>query len=129
MPVPAREFSQQVKAAAAEAGFDLAGIAGVGEFPELEYFPAWIAEGRGGEMAYLQARDEQGSLKRASLRSVAPWARSVIVCAMNYNTAYPYSTQYHDRARGWISRYAWANEDYHDSLLRRLKTVEAKLHD
>jgi len=125
--VPAREFSQQVKAAAVEAGFDLAGIAGVGEFPELEYFPAWIAEGRGGEMAYLHARDEQGSLKRASLRSVALWARSVVVCALNYNTAQPYSTQVNDSDRGWISRYAWSRRDYHNVVLQKLKQVEARI--
>jgi len=125
--VPAREISHQVKTAAAEAGFDSAGIAGVGEFPELEYFPAWIAQGRGGEMAYLQARDEQGSLRRASLRSVAPWARSVVVCALNYNTAQPYSTQVNDPNRGWISRYAWSRRDYHNVVLQKLKLVEGKI--
>src|SRR5579872_3811535 len=93
---PASEIARQVKAAAAEAGFDLAGIAGVGDFPELDYFPTWLAEGRAGEMSYLQARDEQGRLKRASLRRVAPWARSVVVCALNYNTAQPYSTAVKD---------------------------------
>ena len=45
---------------AAEAGFDLAGIAAVEDAPELEYFPRWIAEGRAGEMKYLEARDDQG---------------------------------------------------------------------
>ena len=122
-------LSYKIKAAAVAAGFDLAGVAPVREFVELEAFPEWIADGHNGDMRYLEARSEAGELKRASLRSVAPWARSVIVCAMNYNTAYPYSTQCYDPARGWISRYAWANEDYHDSLLRRLKTVETKLHD
>ncbi len=29
--------------------------------------------------------------------------------------------------RGWISRYAWSREDYHDAVLRRLKQVEAAL--
>ena len=57
------------------------------DFAELEAFPAWIAPDYAGEMHYLEARDEAGKLKRASLRSVAPWARSVIVCAINYNTA------------------------------------------
>ncbi len=125
----ASQLSRLVKDAAAQAGFDLAGIAGVGEFPELEYFPTWIAEGRGGEMAYLQARDEQGRLKRASLRSVAPWARSVVACALNYNTAQPYSTQVNDSDRGWISRYAWSRRDYHQVVLRKLKQVEAKLRE
>jgi epoxyqueuosine reductase len=127
MPLPASELSRLVKTAAAEAGFDLAGIAGVGEFPELEYFPTWIAEGRGGEMAYLQARDEQGQLKRASLHSVAPWARSVVVCGLNYNTAQPYSTQVNDSDRGWISRYAWSRRDYHNVVLKKLKQVEARI--
>ncbi len=127
MAMAASQLSRLVKDAAAKAGFDLAGIAGVGEFPELEYFPTWIAEGRGGEMAYLQARDEQGRLKRASLRSVAPWARSVVVCAINYNAAQPYSTQVKDRGRGWISRYAWSRRDYHPVVLQKLKQVEAKI--
>ncbi|HLX74386.1 MAG TPA: QueG-associated DUF1730 domain-containing protein, partial [Terriglobales bacterium] len=124
---PISEITRQVKAAAAEAGFDLAGIAGVSEFPELDYFPAWIAQGRGADMAYLQARDEQGCLKRASLRSVAPWARSVVVCGLNYNTSQPYSTQVNDSERGWISRYAWGRRDYHNVVLQKLKRVESKI--
>src|SRR5215510_12129453 len=75
-----------IKKAALEAGFDLAGIAAVREFPELARFPEWIASGRAGEMKYLESRDEAGKLRRASLRSVFPWARSVVVCAVNYNT-------------------------------------------
>ena len=80
-------------------------------------------------MKYMEARDEQGELKRASLSRVAPWAKSVVVCAINYNTAEPYSTQVQDSNRGWISRYAWSREDYHEAVLRRLKQVETALHD
>lgn len=50
-----------IKQAAAEAGFDLSGIAPAADASELKYFPEWIAAGHGGEMNYLQARDEQGS--------------------------------------------------------------------
>ncbi len=80
-------------------------------------------------MKYMEARDDAGGLKRAALARVAPWARSVIVCAMNYNTAHPYSTQVQtdDPARGWISRYAWSRTDYHDAVLRRLKQIEDDL--
>jgi epoxyqueuosine reductase len=60
---------------------------------------------------------------------VAPWARSVIVCAINYNTDHPYSTERHDPSRGWISRYAWSREDYHDAVLRRLQKVEAAVRE
>ena len=117
-----------VKRAAEQAGFDLAGIAPAADAEELEHFPEWIAAGHAGEMKYLEARDDHGSLKRASLARVAPWARSVIVCAINYNTENPYSTEVRDSTRGWISRYAWSREDYHDAVLRRLKQVEAALH-
>jgi epoxyqueuosine reductase len=123
------ELADFVKQAAAEAGFDLCGVAAATDSPELEAFPVWIAAGHAGEMKYLEARDEQGSLKRASIARAAPWARSVIVCAINYNTAHPYSTQVHDSDRGWISRYAWSEEDYHDAVLRRIKKVEAALHE
>ena len=116
-----------IKQAAAEAGFDLSGIAPAADASELKYFPEWIAAGHGGEMNYLQARDEQGELKRGSLSRVAPWARSVVVCAINYNTDNPYSTQETNAGRGWISRYAWSHEDYHDAVLNRLKQVEATL--
>ncbi|MBZ5720849.1 MAG: tRNA epoxyqueuosine(34) reductase QueG [Acidobacteriia bacterium] len=116
-----------VKAAAREAGFELAGIAPVRDFPELGHFPDWIASGHAGDMKYMEARDQNGSLKRASLKAAVPWARSVIVCAINYNTDQAYSTTFHDPDRGWISRYAWSREDYHEAVLRRLRMVEGRM--
>jgi len=85
-------------------------------------------------MKYLEARDEQGRLKRASLAYAAPWARSVVVCAINYNTAQPYSTEIQtqseeNRERGWISRYAWSQQDYHDLAMQRLRRVEAAVRN
>jgi epoxyqueuosine reductase len=123
------EISALVKQTAHHAGFELAGIAPVREFAELNHFPHWIEAGHAGEMKYLEARDESGQLKRASLRSTAPWARSVIVCAINYNTAHPYSTQVGDSERGWISRYAWSREDYHEAVMRRLRSVEQQVQE
>jgi len=120
------ELSRVAKQAAAEAGFDLAGIASVRteDFPELAAFTEWIESGHAGEMKYLEKRNESGELRRAALRNAAPWAKSVIVCALNYNADAPYSTQVCDPARGWISRYAWTPRDYHDLLLKRLERVE-----
>jgi epoxyqueuosine reductase len=121
------EISDIVRKSAIDAGFELAGIAPITDPKELEYFPRWIAEGRAGEMKYLEARDDHGRLKRASLAHAAPWARSIVVCAINYNTSQPYSTHVSDRSRGWISRYAWSREDYHESVMRRLRQVETAL--
>ncbi len=118
-----------VKRAAQQAGFELAGIAPAADSSELQTFPEWIAAGHAGEMKYMEARDEHGDLKRGSLSRVAPFARSVIVCAVNYNTDHPYSTERHDPSHGWISRYAWSREDYHEAVLRRLQEVEAAVHE
>jgi epoxyqueuosine reductase len=118
-----------IKQAARNAGFELVGIAPVRDFDELDRFREWIAAGRAAEMKYMEARDEKGVLKRSSLRSTLPWVRSVIVCAINYNTAQPYSTQVDDPERGWIARYAWGREDYHDSVMSRLRAVENQLRE
>ncbi|MGC1372114.1 MAG: tRNA epoxyqueuosine(34) reductase QueG [Candidatus Sulfotelmatobacter sp.] len=121
------EITNIVRKAAVDAGFELVGFAPVTDAKELEYFPRWIAEGRSGEMKYLEERDKQGRLKRASLAYAAPWARTVVVCAINYNTSQPYSTQMPDESCGWISRYAWSGDDYHESVMRRLRQVETVL--
>jgi epoxyqueuosine reductase len=121
------QSAELLKQAALEAGFDLAGIAPVEDFPELATFREWVSAGRAGDMKYLESKNDDGELRRASLKSVFPWARSVLVCAINYNTPHPYSTQVRNSDRAWISRYAWSREDYHNSVLRRLKQVETKL--
>ena len=77
------KLTSTVKRAAEDAGFELCGIAPTGHAPERDHFPAWIAAGHAGEMKYMEARDQRGDLKRASLARVAPWARSVVVCAIN----------------------------------------------
>jgi epoxyqueuosine reductase len=95
MPV-VEGIAEKVKEFARKAGFELCGmvpVSGGGEgLPELAHFADWIAAGRAGEMGYLEARNEQGELKRSAIRNFAPWAKSVIVCAINYNSDKPYST-------------------------------------
>jgi len=130
--MPSRQqISEVIERAAAEAGLELAGIAPIREDkpPEIAAFVEWIQAGHAGEMKYMEQRDASGELRRASPKSVFPWARSVVVCALNYNTAKPYSTQVHDPRRGWVSRYAWGSRDYHDALLPRLQQVENALKD
>jgi epoxyqueuosine reductase len=60
-------------------------------------------------------------------------ARSVIVCALNYNTEHPYSNETAARdvsgePRGWISRYAWGR-DYHELLWERLNALAKELSE
>ncbi len=140
-----------VEQTARDLGFHLAGITSVpeldalGEFPELASFPQWVAEGRVGAMEYLQRKDAAGRYLRSSLRVPFPWARSVIVCAVNYNTPQPYSRQDAPEDAGWIARYAWSGQsqekmgagnseastlqptDYHLVIRERLEQLSTKL--
>jgi epoxyqueuosine reductase len=120
-------LSEFVKATALAEGFSLAGIAPASPMCELDCFPRWIEAGYHGEMDYLARTNDAGELRRASLANVAPWARSVVVCAANYNSDAPYSTECADPHRGWISRYALPERDYHDVLLKRLRRIEQRM--
>src|SRR5215468_6577934 len=104
-----------IKDKARSLGFELVGVAPVDSFPEADFYLKWLASGYAGKMQYLHKQ------KAAKLQpsSILEGAKSVIVCALNYNTAQP-RTQF-DRLRAWVSRYAWG-EDYHE-------TVRNKLHD
>src|ERR1700759_5209740 len=103
-------ISDLVSWLAEDAGFSAAGIAAGPEpgsaedFAELSLVEPWIEDGRAGEMEYLKRRDESGRLLRSSLRIALPWARSVIVCAANYNSAAPKSIDPASPDRGWIAR-------------------------
>ncbi len=106
-------------------GFDLCGVAPAAEFPELAQFSDWLARGYAGEMRYLE------DPRRQCLARVLPGAKSVIVCALNYNTGHPHSIEAAagepgDGPRGWISRYAWG-DDYHDVLGHTLDALPADL--
>ena len=117
---PAEKTRRTVEKAK-QLGFDICGIAPAGKFPELAHLPVWLARGYAGEMRYLH------NAKRESPERVLPGARSIIVCAMNYNTPFPYSTAARasaSAAKGWISRYAWGR-DYHEVLGERLEKLQS----
>ena len=127
-------------------GFDSAGVASVppaeSKESHLDYqrFSEWIGAGRAGEMEYLKRRNDAGTLLRSGVEVAIPWARSVIVCALNYNAAAPLSIAPAQHGAGWIARYAWSGRrreggdpsemvptDYHEELLGRLRRVEQAL--
>jgi epoxyqueuosine reductase len=112
---------------AAGLGFSLCGVAPLGRFPEHAAFEEWLQRGYGGAMGYL------ADPKRREPEKVLEGARSVIVCALNYNTELPYSSEVaasneSGEARGWISRYAWGR-DYHEILWERLNALADKLKE
>jgi epoxyqueuosine reductase len=108
--------AEEIKKFAATLGFSLAGVAPIVRTPEGDFYAEWLDRGYAGEMQYL----ERQRAARLDPQSVLPGARSVIVCAINYNTAHPLTS--FDKLRAWISRYAWGM-DYHDTLQGKLKTL------
>jgi epoxyqueuosine reductase len=116
-----------VEARARELGFDLCGVVSAGKFPELEHTEDWLARGFAGEMNYLSDPRRRGA------DGAFPGLRSVIVCALNYNTHAPSSTDLthlpkDSEPRGWISRYAWG-DDYHEVLQEKLRELAAALRE
>jgi epoxyqueuosine reductase len=108
-------------------GFDLCGVVSAEEFPELEHLEEWLARGFAGEMKYLS------DPRRRSAYGAFPGIRSVIVCALNYNTTFSRSTDIprlpdNGEPRGWISRYAWG-DDYHEVLHEKLSKLMTTLRE
>jgi epoxyqueuosine reductase len=139
------ELREWLQSSSHEAGFDAAGVAAVAgpedarAVEEAQRFSAWVDAGRAGEMEYLKRRDEAGTLVRSGLRVGMPWARSVVVCTLNYNADAPRSIDPAAAGAGWIGRYAWSGRrmddgpmvatDYHGEMLGRLRRIEAALQE
>jgi epoxyqueuosine reductase len=122
---------------AQQLGFSLCGVVAAERFAELDHFEEWLGRGYAGEMKYLE------DPRRRDPVNALDGVRSIIVCGLNYNTAYPYSTQVttNDEASdgdsagaapapslGWVSRYAWGR-DYHEVLWEKLNALLAALRE
>jgi epoxyqueuosine reductase len=117
--------AEWITAKASELGFDLCGIVSVKALADAERLTEWLARGYAGEMKYLH------DPRRTDVTQVLEDAKTVIVCALNYNTADPPSVEAAARAagdglRGWISRYAWG-DDYHTRVGKKLQELLASM--
>ncbi len=113
--------NEQVKAWAADLGFDDCRIAAAKEATHADLFNQWIAEGKQGEMAWMERTPE----RRCDPREVLAGCKSIICLALNY---YPGSSAFPEGHGGGyrIAKYAW-NDDYHDVIERRLREFDLKL--
>ncbi len=114
-----------VSALAREAGFELAGVVAVGPDRDFARYAGWVERGHAGAMGYLT--DRRAGL-REDVRSLLPTARSVISVGRLYNSPEPYSTEFNEADRAWISRYAWG-EDYHDLMREGLERLARALEE
>jgi epoxyqueuosine reductase len=143
---------EQARALALEAGFAEAGLVALphaNEERDAARFEEWVRAGRPGTMRYLERTElaqegEAARLLRSRAEIPFPWARSVLVCMENYNSQQPRSTEAAAEGAGWIARYAWTGRmetgkvdasgtrrptDNHKVLLKRMKALEARLHE
>ena len=131
-----------VRSLALEAGCTEAGVVALphtNQERDAARFEEWVRAGRAGTMHYLERTDESGRLLRARIGTPFPWARSAVVCFANYNSSQPRSMELATEGTGWIARYAWSSKadgkgnrrptDYHKVLLKRMKTLELRLHE
>ena len=142
-----------IKQRALEIGFDLAGVAPLAAWKDLEFCRRWVERGFGGEMRYL------ANPKRDDPRSILPSAQSVVCLGLIYNAPLPYSEEVRNqksevgvrgsglgardsrergrapnteprtpnpKPRGWISRYAWGR-DYHELMRAKLEALRAEI--
>ena len=93
--------SNWIVAKAHELGFDLCGITATDGLVDT-HLKEWLERGYAGQMGYLH------DSRRAEVTQVLPNAKSIIVCAMNYNAAAPPSVAAAPPRTGWIARYAWS---------------------
>ncbi len=136
-------LASRMRELALAAGFTEAGVAALPyayEERNAQRFRAWVAKGRAGSMHYLERTAEDGRLTRENARIPFPWVRSALVCFASYlYPDVPLSTKGSEPWSGWIARYAWSSRkdekgerrasDYHKVLLKRLREVEARLHE
>jgi epoxyqueuosine reductase len=115
--------SAEIRELARDCGFELAGVARAQPVTERRWYQQWVAAGFAGEMRYLTDRRAE---VRNDPRGLLPSARSIICVGKLYNTPWPYSTQFNDADRAWISRYAWG-DDYHEVMRRGLERLDGLL--
>jgi len=106
---PARTLEDRIRAQGYGLGFDLVGIATLGEMDTAPYFDRWLDRGFAGDMHYLP----RWQSKRHDSRLPYEGVRSAIVVAMNYGGTEP---------AGPVARYA-RGDDYHDVMDTKLRSL------
>jgi epoxyqueuosine reductase len=117
MPSSYTQLANQIRAWAHDLGFQQVGIADLDIAEDEERLMRWLAQGRHGEMEYMQRH----ARRRARPNEVVPGTIRVISVRMDYlpEQAQPAERVLEDAELGYVSRYA-LGRDYHKVLRRRL---------
>ncbi|MCB9744839.1 MAG: tRNA epoxyqueuosine(34) reductase QueG [Alphaproteobacteria bacterium] len=117
------ELRPFIERRAAELGFVHVRIAEVppGLAPRAAEYAAWLAEGRHGDMHYL----ERGAELRAEPHLRMPGVRSAVVLALEHHHRRPPDP---GGLTGKVARYAWGR-DYHNLIGKRLRKLTRDLRE
>jgi epoxyqueuosine reductase len=115
----------EVQQRARELGFDDCRVAGAAPPVTGSHLQHWLAQGRHGEMAYL----ERNAHKRVDPQKILAGARSIISLAVTYAVDKPQSSTPHSALRipnskGLVARYARFT-DYHKIIGDKLQSLTA----
>src|SRR5574341_437648 len=101
----------RLKSRARELGFALCGLTTPDPPPHLDVYQRWLADGKHGEMRYLEA--ERARDRRANPRLILPSCQTILVVALPHPPGV---------AAGPVAAYA-LGDDYHDALPRKLRAL------
>ncbi|WP_297635053.1 tRNA epoxyqueuosine(34) reductase QueG [Caldilinea sp.] len=109
-------------------GFDLCSFAPVGEAPHADFFDAWIAAGRAGEMTYLERHREKRRFPALLADPSSPPFETMVVLAVDYHQFDLPPAIRDDPSRGVIASYAWG-DDYHEIIRPLLYELDAFIRE
>lgn len=116
-PADNTDLKTELRALAAELGFDVFGVTGVTAPPRREYYRQWLAAGKNAGMDWMTRNND----KRLAPENFFAEARSIIVVGLNYFQPYPENNY-------TIARYA-LGADYHNFLFKKLKKLCAAMRE
>jgi epoxyqueuosine reductase len=119
MTISTSDLSGIIRLKSAELGFDVCRFASADEpWPAGEHLAQFVAQGRHGEMAWMETTLE----RRAHPTAMWEGARSAIVLGLSYAPGIDPLERLKAKDRGAISVYAHG-DDYHELIKKRLKAI------
>jgi epoxyqueuosine reductase len=118
-------LKEKIFAEAKRLGFKLIGVTKPDPPPHLDVYEHWLEKGRHGEMGYLST--DRARIRRADPSLILPECKSILVLGWDYTIpklSEDLTLKDQRYLKGRIASYAW-DEDYHDVIPARLKTLVA----